>query len=59
MTAGSVVLRWDRNLDEREVVTYDARGHEKTWQRIDLSAGLVELEVPPSGLLSISGPDSR
>jgi len=57
--APSVVLKLDRDLGERDVVTYDARGHEEARRRIDLAAGLHELEVPPSGLLSISGLESR
>jgi len=57
--AHSVVLKLDRNLGEREVATYDAQGHEEARQRIDLAAGLHEFEVPPSGLLSISGLESR
>ncbi len=54
----TVVLRLGSDLGERDAVIFDAQGQEKARHRMHLDGGLVEFEVPPSGLLSISGPVS-
>ena len=54
----TVVLRLDGDFGERDVVTFDARGKEQSRRRLRLDKGLHEIDVPPSGLLTISGPGS-
>ena len=50
----SVVLEIEGDLGERVVEVFDTRGHSVSRKQQQLDAGLVRVDVPPSGLVTVT-----